>query len=277
MQPSISSVGKTIRMNRIFAEDGRAVMVAINHGMHMGASKGLTDMKTLLTDLTAEHPDSYTIHKGIAMRYGDIFAGKSALVVKSTNATRFFRPAETPLTSVEEVVALGADAIAIGLSLADDDERAAMRHVGEVVAAAEKYGMPTVTHSYPCGNLLTDAERFSVENVSYAVRVSQELGVDIIKTFWTGSGSTFEKVVKIGSPNKVVISGGPRCETLRECFKMTREGIDAGAAGITYGRNIWEHEYPAAVLRGLVAIVHDGATIDQAMRIAEDCAGTHLA
>ena len=58
---------------------------------------------------------------------------------------------------------------------------------------------------------------------------------------------------------------------------MTRQGIDAGAAGITYGRNIWEHEYPAAVLRGLVNIVHKGVSADEAMEIAEDASGTHLA
>lgn len=276
MQPSMSSVGKTIRMNRIFKEDGRAVMVAINHGMHMGASRGIGDMHQLLSELMQENPDSFTIHKGIAMRHGDLFAGKAALVLKSTNATRFFRPEETPLMSVEEAVALGADAVAIGLTLADPKEQSAMRHVGEMVAAAEKYGLPTVTHSYPCGNLLTDAERFSVENVAYAVRVSQELGVDIIKTFWTGSQKTFEKIVKYGAPNKIVISGGPRCDTLRECFEMTKQGVDAGAAGITYGRNIWEHEYPGAVLRGLVSIVHGGATVNEAMEAAEDAAGVHL-
>ena len=88
--------------------------------------------------------------KGIAVRHADIFAGRTSLVIKKcTNATRFFRPEETPLTSVEETIALGADAIAIGLSLADSKEQPAMRYASEVVAAAEKYGLPTVTHSYP--------------------------------------------------------------------------------------------------------------------------------
>jgi|GEM_PF-6380016 len=55
---------------------------------------------------------------------------------------------------------------------------------------------------------------------------------------------------------------------------MTWQGIQAGAHGITYGRNIWQHEYPAAVLRGLVAIVHKNAAVDEAMEIASDLAGT---
>ena len=54
MQPTLNSVGKTIRMNRIFADDGRAAMVAINHGVHMGPSKGIADMNKLLSELTPE-------------------------------------------------------------------------------------------------------------------------------------------------------------------------------------------------------------------------------
>ena len=110
----------------------------------------------------------------------------------------------------------------------------------------------------------------------YAVRVAQELGIDIIKTSWTGSADTFAKAVELGAPAKVVISGGPRCATLRACFEMTKSGMDAGAAGITYGRNIWQHPYPDAVVAGLQEIVHNGATVDQAMEAAETLSGCHL-
>lgn len=276
MQPSTTSVGKTIRMKRIFKDDGKAVMIAFNHGLGMGPIRGISDLTDLFARMTPELPDSYTIHKGIALRHADQFAGKVALVLKSTNITRFFSPDETAVATVEEAIALGADAIAIGLSLCDPLEREAVSHTAKVVEAAEKVGLPTVTHSYPVGKLIPDAERYNLENVSYATRVSLELGVDIIKTFWTGSQESFAKIVKIGSPAKVVISGGPRLDTLRECFEMTRQGIDAGAAGITYGRNVWQHEYPAAVVRGLMAIVHKNATVDEAMEIAEDCAGVKL-
>ena len=145
-----------------------------------------------------------------------------------------------------------------------------------MVEAAEKVGIPTVAHSYPNCNLIPNEERYTLKHVGYATRVALELGIDIIKTFWTGSEKTFAEVVKLGSPAKVVISGGPRCDTLRECFEMTYQGMQAGASGITYGRNIWQHEYPDAVLRGLVAIIHKNASVDEAMQIAEDCAGTHL-
>ena len=276
MQSSMSSVGKSIRMNRIFKDDGRAVMVAINHGLGMGPIKGIEHMDEILEKIMPEHPDSLTIHKGNAIRFQDKFAGKTALVLKTTNITKYFGPFEAPVATAQEAALLGADAIAVGLSLCDDLEKQSIMDAAAMVREAEKVGIPVVAHSYPNGNLITSAERYTPEYVGYATRVALELGIDIIKTFWTGSEKTFAQIVKLGSPAKVVISGGPRCDTLRECFEMTYQGMQAGANGITYGRNIWQHEYPAAVMRGLVAIVHNNATVDEAMQIAEDCAGAHL-
>lgn len=276
MQSSVSSVGKSIRMNRIFKEDGRAVMVAINHGLGMGPIQGIEHMDKILDRLIPEGPDSLTIHKGIAVRYQDHFAGKTALVLKASNVTRHFGPYEIPVAEVEEAAALGADAIAVGLSLCDELEKDSIMNTAAVVREAERLGMPTVAHSYPNGGLIDSAERYSIKNVGYATRVALELGIDIIKTFWTGDADSFSEIVKLGYPAKVVISGGPKCNTLKDCFDMTYQGMQAGAHGITYGRNIWQHEYPDAVLRGLAAIVHKGATVDEAMKIAEDCAGVHL-
>lgn len=263
-------------MNRIFKEDGRAVMVAINHGLGMGPISGIEEMGKTLSKIIPEKPDSLTIHKGISVRFCDEFAGKTALIMKCSNITRYFAPFEIDIASVDEAISLGADAIAVGLSLCDEREKESVVYAGKIVEAAERVGLPTVAHSYPNGNLISNEERYSVKNVGYATRVALELGIDIIKTFWTGSEATFRQIVALGSPAKVVISGGPRCDTLRECFDMTYQGMQAGASGITYGRNIWQHEFPAAVIRGLIAIVHHGASVDEAMKIAEDCAGRHL-
>lgn len=276
MYASTSAVGKTIRMNHIFKEDGRALMVAINHGLGMGPIQGIADMGAVLDQVCKEPIDSLTIHKGIAAQHVDRFGGKIALILKGTNISRFFGPEELAVASVDEAVALGADAIALGLSLCSDLEKEVIPSIAAYIEAANRAGMPVVTHSYPNGGRISDAERFSVKNVGYATRMALELGVDIIKTFWTGDQKSFEQIVKIGAPAKVVISGGPRCDTLRECLEMTYQGMQAGAAGVTYGRNIWQHEYPAAVCRGLGAIIHENATVDRALEAASDCAGVKL-
>lgn len=276
MRPTFSGVGKTTRINRIFGADGKAVMVAVNHGLGMGPLQGIEYMDRTLKDIMEDAPDSLTIHKGIALRYMDEFAGRTSLILKCTNATRYRSPEETAVATVEEALTLGADAIAVGLTLCGEAEAQEIARAAAFIRTAEQFGIPTVTHSYPSGTLISDEERYNVEHVAYAVRVSLELGVDIIKTFWTGSQESFAKIVKIGSPAKVVISGGPKCDTLLQCFEMTKQGIDAGAAGITYGRNVWQHPHPAAVVSGLKAIVHHNATAAEALEIASEQAGCKL-
>lgn len=276
MQLSFTSVGKLTRMNRIFREDGKATMVAINQGITMGPRDGIEDVGKIITQLLPEHPDSFTIHRGAACQYADLYSGKAALILKSTNRTAFFGPDEVQISDVEDAVALGADAISIGLTMCDPREQETLRMASQIISAAEKYGMPTVAHAYPSGSLIEAGEHHSEKYVGYAVRAAKELGIDIIKTYWTGDQDSFARIVSYGSPCKVVISGGPKCHTLKECFSMTWLGMQAGAAGITYGRNIWQHEFPAAVLRGLNAIVHGHATLDEAMNIASECAGKTL-
>lgn len=276
MLTTFSGVGKTTRINRILGNDGKAVMVAVNHGLGLGPVEGIENMERTLGQIMEGGPDSLTIHKGIAMHYTDLFAGRTALVLKCTNATRYRSPEETAIATVEEAVTLGADAIAVGLTLCSKEEDREIERAAAFIKAAGQYGIPTVTHSYPSGCLLDDSERYGIKNVGYAVRVSLELGVDIIKSFWTGDPDSFAKIVEIGSPAKVVISGGPKCETLLECFEMTQQGMDAGAAGITYGRNIWQHPHPAAVIKGLRAIVHENVSAKDALDIAGELAGHKL-
>lgn len=276
MTPSFASVGKTIRMNHIFREDGRAAMVAINQGITMGPRNGIEDVDKIISTLLPEHPDSFTMHKGTAVHAADMFAGKSGLVLKATNRTKFFGPDEIQVATIEDAVRLGADAVSFGLTVADAHEQRTLEMVSRLVSISNEMGIPTVAHAYPSGNLIDDSVRYTVEQVGYATRIAREIGIDIIKTYWTGDRDSFAKIVEFGSPSKVVISGGPKCATLRACFDMTWQGIQAGCHGITYGRNIWQHAYPAAVLRGLVAIIHNGATVDEAMEAASDLAGEKL-
>ena len=115
MQPSMTGVGKTIRMNRIF-KDGKAVMVAVNHGISLGPIDGINHLEQLFSKVLARKPDSLTIHKGIAMRFCDMLPAETSLLLKVTNASLYFSPEEMDIATVHEAALLGADAIAIGVS-----------------------------------------------------------------------------------------------------------------------------------------------------------------
>lgn len=277
MIPSFSSAGKKIRMDRIFKKDGNAVIVAINHGVALGPVPGIDDMSTLMKNLITEEPDGFIMHRGMANSMVDIFSARIPLILKATNKTPYLKSVEEAyLASVQDALVLGADAMSVGLSLADEREWYTIAYIAKLVSEAMGFGMPIMAHAYPNGKLISDEKRYDVENVGRAVRVARELGIDVIKTYWTGSQKSFEKIVNLGSPAKVVISGGPRCATLRQCFDMTWKGMQAGAHGIAYGRNIWQHPYPSAVLKGLISIIHNKANVDEAMNIASDAAKTAL-
>jgi DhnA family fructose-bisphosphate aldolase class Ia len=125
--------------------------------------------------------------------------------------------------------------------------------------------MPVIVHAYPNGELVPPDEVFSAEQVKYAARLGMEVGVDIIKTFYTGSAESFAQVVETAAPALVVAAGGARLETDADVLRMAYDVVQAGAAGITFGRNIWQSENTGRIIQALRHIVHDGGTVDEAV------------
>ena len=91
-----------------------------------------------------------------------------------------------------------------------------------------------------------------------------ELGVDIIKTFYTGSAETFAQVVATAAPALVVAAGGPRLETETDAFQMAYDVVQAGAAGITFGRNIWQSRDTRAMILAMKHILHSDGLVTEA-------------
>lgn len=276
MYTSLSAAGKQLRAGHIFAPDGRTVIVAVNQGIKTGPQGGIADLDALFTLLGPQQPDAVMMHRGPAMQYTGHLAGRSALVLKLTNRTRFTGPIETQVASVEDASVLGADAVSMGFTMCDERENQSLELAARIAAQAQRAGIPMMVHAYPNGGMIPTDRQRTVENVGYAVRAAKEIGADVIKTFYTGDGASFARIVAIAAPCRLIISGGPKCATLRECFDMTWQGVQAGCAGVAYGRNIWQHQYPAAVLAGLKGIIHGGLTVDQALELAGDTAGCHL-
>jgi DhnA family fructose-bisphosphate aldolase class Ia len=91
--------------------------------------------------------------------------------------------------------------------------------------------------------------------------------VDIVKTFYTGDPASYARVVR-ATPAKIVVSGGPKMPALKDVFRMTYDAMQAGATGVTYGRNVWQAEDPVAVIKALKHIIHKGGAVDEALEIA---------
>jgi DhnA family fructose-bisphosphate aldolase class Ia len=127
--------------------------------------------------------------------------------------------------------------------------------------------MPLVTMMYARGPKIND--EYEVEHVKLAARVGAELGADIVKVVYTGSVESFTEVVR-GCPVPVVIAGGPKMDSDEDIFRMVEGALEAGAAGLSIGRNAFQHEHPDRMIRALSKMVHDGASVEAAVATLQE-------
>ncbi len=137
--------------------------------------------------------------------------------------------------TVEEAVALGADAVSIHINLGAPNESRMLESAGEVVRDCNRWGMPLLIMIYPRG---TGIDPTSPQSVGHCVRVAEELGADLIKTNYTGDPETFRRITAACSV-PVMIAGGEKGGDM-ETLTTIRGAIDAGAAGVCMGRNAFQ-------------------------------------
>jgi len=143
---------------------------------------------------------------------------------------------------------------------------------GDSLAASMAAGMPLIGHIYPKGESVNKTDQTRWENIAYCCRAGAELGVDIIKTTYTGDPATMAKVVA-ACPARVVIQGGDACNTIADYLKMTRDALDAGVGGVTFGRFVWEYPHVTELIRVLKSMIHDNASLKQALEMLKDLEG----
>jgi fructose-bisphosphate aldolase/2-amino-3,7-dideoxy-D-threo-hept-6-ulosonate synthase len=104
------------------------------------------------------------------------------------------------------------------------------------------------------------------EALGHAVRLGEELGAHVIKTGYSGDADSFRHVVE-STRLPVVIAGGAK-GTDYETVEMVRGAMDGGAAGVSMGRSIFQHEQPERITRAVAAVIHDDASPEEALSVA---------
>ncbi|MFN2224923.1 MAG: class I fructose-bisphosphate aldolase [Anaerolineae bacterium] len=254
------TLGKKIRLQRLKnPTSGRILTVAVDHAPSYGVLPGLERIQQVVDLVVGAGPDAVLLMKGTAARCFRPHAGRVALILKSSTLSPYHPQHDVWVSSVEDAVRLGADAIAMALTVGSPHQAALLDNLAALVREAERAGMPVVVHAYPNGELVPPDEVYTAERVGYASRLAMELGVDIVKTFYTGSVESFARVVEMAAPALVVAAGGPRLETDADVLRMARAVVQAGAAGLTFGRNIWQSDDPAGLIQALKRILHEGS------------------
>ncbi|HLI58510.1 MAG TPA: hypothetical protein VKV21_02475 [Solirubrobacteraceae bacterium] len=260
---SAAAAGKRYRLGRIFAGDGRSVVLPVDHGTMLGRVSGLEDPVAMIERMIDLDVDGFLLGPGVLARTAELFASRGAparLLTIDTYWREGERGEHMLMTTLERAAALGADAVKVLMPWdVPPHERAARAAlIGEVIASADPLGLPVMVEPIvlrsPRGE---DAAAIEGDGA----RMAAELGADIIKVMYPGDSELLSAwCAELEVP--VVILGGPAQGTVEELCEMVAASVAAGARGITIGRRVWQRplEEAAEVLARLSSIVHESGT-----------------
>ena len=226
-------------------------------------------LPALLRVVANARPDAIMLMKGAAARLYGPYAGDIPLILKCSTLSPYHPDHDVSVASVEDALRLGADAISMAVTFGSDWQAEHLQALAVLVREAERVGLPVIAHAYPNGPSVPVGERYDSDRVSYAARTAMELGVDIVKTFFTGDADSFARVVDAASPAMVVAAGGPKLDAPEAVFRMASDAVAAGASGVTFGRNVWQSADVAGTIDVLKAIVHGTASPGSPDRVAQ--------
>jgi fructose-bisphosphate aldolase, class I len=250
------------RMRRIFRKDGRALIVACDHGMISGPDRGIERMGETLRKVIDGGVDAVMASYGTACRFEDVLADVG-LVLRIDGAGTVLGPMDgsgAQFYTVEDALRIGADALCVTTFPGTRHEEATLAVLARVIRQAHEWGLPVMAEMVP-GGFDSGPEFKTLKSVSVSARVAAELGADWVKVAYVPG---FEQVVDTCYV-PVVALGGPAKDDPCATLEMVRAAMDAGASGATVGRNIWKAANPTGMALALGAIIHDGKTVEQAM------------
>ncbi len=258
-------IGKAIRLERIFNRNtGRTIIVPMDHGVTVGPIDGIVDMKQAVGRVVEGGANAVIEHKGL-VRCGHRAEGKDIGLIVHLSASTCLSPlpnAKTLVGSVEDAIRLGADAISIHCNLGDKAEATMLNDFGKMASDAANWGIPLLAMVYARGPKIEN--EYDPEVVAHCARVGTELGADVVKVCYTGDPETFSHVTD-ACCIPVVIAGGPKLDSTRDFLTMVHDSIQAGGAGLSVGRNVFQHKDPTRLVEALNMVVHQDIEVDEAL------------
>jgi len=266
--------GTQLRLGRILNPDtGNGIVVAIDHGLFIGPLPGVENVDSAVRALLPGNPDAIQMTPGTARACLGHFRGKDKPgVVIRLDATNIWRKSPAPkegyyvqVASVRDAVQLGADAVVTFLFAGydtDAQEADNLSALSAIAAEARVNAIPFIVEPLAIqkgANVVRDFEIMKL-----IVRMASEIGADVIKADYPESRQQFEQLVSLSSV-PILVRGGPKMDSDKDMLQMVKDAMDAGARGIVFGRNVWQHANPAGILHALAAIVHKGSSVKDAL------------
>jgi DhnA family fructose-bisphosphate aldolase class Ia len=274
--------GKRIRLGRLIdPATGSCRIVALDHGMTSPQFlEGLTDTAAKVRESVDGGANVLMLGRGIAGSCWEAFAGRASLALMLTAAAAG-RPQGatiTPISSVEEALRIGADAVVVYVALSGDNEPDMIKYLSTVGESCDSLGIPLIAEAeFPNAYASRDSvdSRHGASYLRRNARLCAELGADIVKVNWSGDQRSFASIVQAcGRP--VVLAGGPVLGD-EELLSRMEQARDAGAIGYSVGRNVFEHENSEAMTRALTSIFRSGVSAAAALKDLQDESGNREA
>jgi putative autoinducer-2 (AI-2) aldolase len=244
-------------------EDGRAVMLAVDHGYFLGPTTGLEEPRKTIEPLLP-YADSLMLTRGVLRTSVDA-NNTTPIVLRVSGGTSILKELsnEDITVSIEEAIRLNVSAMALSIFVGSEFEKETLVSLAKLVDHGERYGIPVLAVTAVGKDMARDARYLGL-----SCRIAAELGAHLVKTYYCDG---FDEVV--GScPIPVIIAGGKKTPEL-EALELTQNAVQHGAVGVDMGRNIFQSDSPVGMIRAVRAIVHERATIDDAYKIYESSKG----
>ena len=255
--------GKERRLRKILnKKTGRSLVLAVDHGMALGAMTGIVDIAGTIRTLDANNKvDCWLMTKGIYTHAFDP-SGDPGVILRASGGATIAGPEltrEGQTADAEEALRLGVDAMATTAFVGSAYEHETLISMARMATECRKWDMPLLG-VIGLGKTNEDKKK-DPKFIALGARVGAEHGADIIKTYYTETD--FDKVVA-GCPVPVMIAGGPKCETDLDTLNMISGALQGGAKGIVMGRNVWQSPHPTALLSAVYALIHEGMNVKEA-------------
>jgi len=253
------------RMSRIFRDDGRTLIVALDHAALFGTMAGLENPGEVIRKVRAGGADAVLTTFGVCRQFtNDI--GSMGVILRMDGGVSALAKERGHLRlvySVRDALRLGVDAVGCMGMPGSTAEGETLRYLSELVGQANEWNMPVMAEMLP-GGFENPAEFWTSEKIGQACRIGAELGVDFIKTTYSGDKEGFRQALQqVYVP--VVVLGGSKSKDPRDLLQVISDALEAGASGVAVGRNIYQYPEPQKITAAIAAVIHDNATVEEAM------------
>lgn len=260
----MTTVGKERRLRRLMDPDGdRGVVVPMDHGTSIGPVDGVERPGETAAAVARGGATSLVVHKGLVPPIAE--AAPETGIWLHVSASTSLNPDpddKRVVATAREAVRLGADGLGAHVNVGSAQESRQVEDLGALTRAADELGLPVLAMMYPRGPNVEDPH--DVENVAHVARLGAEIGADVVKVPYTGDPTTFRQVAE-GCPVPVLISGGPKVPDDEAVLEDVQQSIQAGGAGVSIGRNVWQRDDPEAFAAALAELVLHDASLDAAL------------